>query len=63
MPEKFLIERKVCKNSKCKAEVIHLVNNEYCIKCYQAFYYKNITKKKRKNKKRRISKPWYLMDI
>lgn len=63
MPEKFLIERKTCKNKTCQAEVIHLVNEKYCIKCYQAFYYKNITKKKRKIKKRKITKPWYLMDI
>ena len=63
MPEKFLIERKICKNKDCKSEVIHLVNETYCIKCYQAFYYKNITKKKRKIKKRKTTKPWYLMDI
>lgn len=44
----------MCKNNKCVGNnegFIRLVNDEYCIKCYQSLYYKTITKKKRKKRK------------
>jgi len=43
-----LIKRKRCK--KCHKLVTRLVNNQYCMTCYQANYYQNVTKKKRKTK-------------
>lgn len=50
----YLLKRQKCKNSKCKGNkdgFIKLVNNEYCMKCYQARYYQANTKKKRKKNK------------
>lgn len=50
----YLLKRKKCKNPKCKGNTsgfVRLVNNEYCIKCYQAMYYRQVTKKKRKKRK------------
>jgi len=51
----YLLKRNKCKNPKCsgnKEGFIRLVNNEYCIKCYQALYYKTHTKNKRKRKQK-----------
>lgn len=50
MSIKYLLKRKRCKN--CKKLFVRLINNEYCIVCYQAKYYKEVTKKKRKKKNR-----------
>lgn len=51
----YLLKRSKCNNPDCMGNnegFIRLVNNEYCIKCYQAIYYKTNTKKKRKKKQK-----------
>lgn len=62
---KYLLKRQKCKNPKCKGNdlgFIRLVNDEYCIKCYQAMYYKTITKKKRKKKRKENPyTAWYVI--
>ena len=60
----YLLKRNKCNNPTCvgnKEGFIRLVNNEYCIKCYQAIYYKTNTKKKRKKKKNNLYKnAWWV---
>jgi hypothetical protein len=57
----YLLKRKRCRNKKCNKLVIRLVNEQYCMTCYQSKYYQNITKNKRKkksNRKRQMA--WWL---
>lgn len=52
----LLIERKEC--TKCSTPVIHLVNDMFCMRCYQSNYYRTVTKKRKK--KKRAPKAWWM---
>lgn len=52
----YLIKRKPC--SKCNKNTVRLINDDVCLKCYQADYYQKITKKRRKSKKNIVNN-WY----
>jgi len=49
----YLIKRKICQ--ECKRSVVRLVNDKHCIVCYQAIYYRTVTKLKRKKDKRNVA--------
>ena len=46
----YLTKREKC--ASCGELFVKLVNDLYCMRCYQANYYQTITKKKRKKNKK-----------